>query len=319
MLEKRIGFSVFGKTPVSQKNLEDIQKLPVEKNLGRELANMGIRPASKLREIREFLDTVGRGLPVPWNVVEEETGAIRDMVGSITVLLSLEQEGKIWIPNSQLYYVHEGNISYGGRGTISVDGREMSFPTNFRTQMNKVRRLPAKTRHVVVPVLVSHGTHANVLVLDRKKKTVSFFEPHGLYSRDRYFQGTEEFLQKFLDTFGLLGYKIKYGEATCPWFGPQAIEPQQEYSTGYCQTWTDLFVYCKMRFPDLTDAELNYALTHGLTPREVRDRVERFAAFAWEEGKKAAKKSKYYPDEPEKAHFFGTGRVQLKPKEVVKF
>nr|WNL50335.1 hypothetical protein MarDSR_296 [Marseillevirus sp.] len=320
-LSHRIGLSVFGGKPISQKEVDDVFKLPNEKSLGRELANLGIRPASKIREIREFLNTVGRGLPVPWNILDEETGTTRDTLGSIVILLALEQERVIWIPNSQLFHTTPtGIFNYGGRGSISVNDREMFFPVTFRTQMKKIRKLPARIRHVVIPVLVYHGAHANVLVLDRKKRTLSFFEPHGLASRDTYFQGTTEFLKKFIEIFDLYGYKAEYGESTCPWFGPQTLEPQQEYKTGYCQTWTDLFVYCKVKFPELSDAEIHYALTHGLTPREVRDRVERFAAFAWSEGKKAAKNSKYYKEDPEKAFFFGTsGRAPLKPTERVYF
>ncbi|ALH06908.1 hypothetical protein PMV_210 [Port-miou virus] len=320
-LGRRIGLSVFGGSPITQEDIDRVSKLPTEKSLGRELANLGIKPASKIREMREFLNTVGRGLPVPWNILDKETGSSRDTLGSIVILLALEQEGVIWIPNSHLYHTIPGGfLNYGGRGSISVNNREMCFPITFRTQMKKIRRLPARIRHVVVPVLVHHGAHANILVLDRKKKTVSFFEPHGLASRGTYFQGTTEFLKKFVDTFDLFGYKTEYGESSCPWFGPQTLEPQEEYKTGYCQTWTDLFVYCKVKFPELSDAEINYALTHGLAPKEVRDRVERFAAFAWSEGQKAAKNSKYYKDEPEKAYFFGTsGRAPLKPDECVKF
>lgn len=322
LLSGREGLSVFGGPPITQKDLQNMLDLPVEKSLGKELSNIGVKPASKIRELREFLESVGRGLPTPWIFHEEEQGEdIRTTIGSMTVLLSLEQEGKIWIPETHLYFpTKSGEMSYGGRGALSVNDREMCFPITMKTQMKKIRRLPAKTRHVVVPVLVSRGGHANVLVIDRKKKRVSFFEPHGITSQDRFFQGTKEFLKAFIDTFDMFGYKAEYGESSCPWFGPQALEPRDEYKTGYCQTWTDLFVYCKIKFPELSDAEINYALTHGVTPREVRDRVERFAAFAWEEGRKAAKKSKRYSDMPEKAFFFGkTGGAPSKPIECVKF
>ncbi|AMQ10783.1 hypothetical protein [Brazilian marseillevirus] len=307
--QKSIGQSFFGGNAISQEDAEQISRLPEEKGLSRELAKIGVKPSSKLWAIREFLTNVGRGLPIPWDIQQEEgKEEVRDTLVSISVLLSLEQQRLIWVPNSHLYFQAPKllGVNYGGRGSISVNGRQMCFAPSLRKEMKKVRTLPAKVRHVVVLVLVFYGEHANVLVLDRKKKTLSFFEPHGIVSKEKYFQGTKEFLQKFLETFDLIGYKAEYGESTCPWFGPQAREPQEEYRTGYCQTWSDLFVYCKIKFPELSDAEIHYALTHGLTPREIRDRVERFAAFAWDEGKKAAQKSKYHKDDPEKAFFVGT-------------
>ncbi|AHC54859.1 hypothetical protein D1R32_gp142 [Tunisvirus fontaine2] len=316
---RHIGKSFFGEPPVTEGDVEKVSELPHEISLSRELASIGVKPSSKLAGIREFLSSVGRGLPIPWRIKlrpDNEKGDIRAMYASISILLSLEQEGLIWVANSQLggYRPNGGKYVHIDRGAIALGDRKFCFPPSFREEIKKIYGLPEKTRHVVVPVAVSRGKHANVLILDRKKKTVSFFEPHGIKSRDKYFQGTEEFLKKFIDEFGLEGYKGKYDEGTCPWSGPQAKEPKNDYDTGYCMTWTQLFIYCKMKFPELSDAEINYALTHGMTRSEIRDTVERFGAFAWDEGKKAAKKSKRYEDDPVKAFYYGKKGVSYHKK-----
>nr|WNL49860.1 hypothetical protein MarFTMF_344 [Marseillevirus sp.] len=265
--------------------IQKLDTLPPPALLGESVKNS----RSKITALRKFISTVGKDLPLVTRDLGARRGVSHVYARTFGLIFSLEKEGILWVPKIHTYsWPH-----YFGR-YIEVAYNKFCYPRDFPSEMEKVKTLPSKTRHVAIPVIVKEGEHANTMVLDRKTKKISFFEPHGLKSEGKFVRDRKKFVEKFINVFKLKGFTFSEPEETCPWFGPQSIESRLPYErpnivTGYCETWSNMFVYCKIKFPELSDAEVHYGLTHGFTPSQLRSIVERFAAFAQDEGRKAVK------------------------------
>lgn len=264
-------------------DVQKLEKLPLPARLGKTIGS----PKTKISALRAFASTVGVGLPL----VSQIQGKGKDgyvYLKTFSLLFSLEREGLVWTPRIQT----QSRGKYFGK-YIEARSDEFCYPKDMVSEMKKIKTLPSKTRYVVVPVIVDAGGHANTMVIDRKTKKVSFFEPYGMELGGKHIKSQRKFVEHFIQVFGLRGYSFIETAENCPWFGPQSIETRILHKTGamtgYCETWSNLFVYCKIKFPDLSDAEIHYGLTHGASPAQLRDLVERFAAFAQNEGKKATK------------------------------
>ncbi|AVR52944.1 hypothetical protein MarSH_239 [Marseillevirus Shanghai 1] len=279
------GVSPFAGELIFDTQIQKLETLPQPAHLGRVLHNS----RSKVSALRNFISTVGEGLPLTTEILPPRQGKTHIYAKTFGLLFSLEKEGVLWVPQIHSYsFPH-----YLGR-YVQLGYEKFCYPKDFPSEMAKIKTLPSKTRHVAIPVIVGGTTHANTMVLDRKTKKISFFEPHGLKSEGKFVRDRKKFVEKFVDKFKLKGYVFSEPEESCPWFGPQSIEarlPSEKpgTTTGYCESWANMFVYCKIKFPDLSDAEIHYGLTHGFTPSQLRNIVERFAAFAQDEGRKAIK------------------------------
>nr|WRK65139.1 hypothetical protein MarFTME_094 [Marseillevirus futianmevirus] len=283
--DKRMGSVPFAGKAVFPEQIREIEALPPPASLGQTVKSA----KTKISALRDFISNVGVGLPPAAKKTIVVGGKEHLFVKSFGIIFSLEKNGLVWIPR-----IHGHSWPrYIGR-YIEVNYDTFCYPKDLPEEMKKMKTLPSKTRHVVIPVVVQRGDHANTMVIDRKTKKISFFEPHGLTSAGKYSRDKGDFVRKFVEVFDLKGYSFVEQEETCPWFGPQSIESRlnrenPETVTGYCETWSNLFAYCKIKFPELSDAEIHYALTHGRTPAQLKDIAERFAAFSQSEGAKAVK------------------------------
>lgn len=243
----------------------------------------------KFKPLQDMLENIGKGLTPPYEFhmisPEEE---IRATHASRVIFFVLEKMGKIYLPKTVL-----PNIAgkFTERGTIEADDDTIRYNKKMVVELHKfgINKIPraGKNRIVTIGVVVNKANHANILIIDRKKKEVFYLEPHGLKSSTTYIKDPMDFMKKFIQVFGLRDFKVIEVVENCPWFGPQSRESRLGYRTGYCQTWTELFAFCKAYFPDLSEPEIFEAMLGKRTPEQVRDLVERFAAFAWDQGKRA--------------------------------
>lgn len=297
----------------SKKDKETLKKLPVPESLTEALSKEGLKYKRKYAPLKKFLDTVGKGMVVPLVISYAGKNEVRNLFSS-GLYLSLEKQGGFYATKSRLYL--EGK--FAAYPTIFLLNDTFTFSPALIAEMRRLRlNSPFKQgeiRIIMVPLRVKknfdiNSSHANSLLIDRKKKEIFYFEPHGRVSKGKYIERQEDFVQKFIDYFKLKKYKNVEVEATCPWFGPQLREENYEKGTpqtAYCITWNHLFAYCKAKFPDLSEVEIHEAMLEGRTPTEIRDLVERFGAFAWDETKKAAKYQKYHKESPRLASFYGS-------------
>ncbi|ALX27522.1 hypothetical protein GMAR_ORF148 [Golden Marseillevirus] len=294
LLEYYMGKKIYN-TTVDEKLVQSVGQLPSHFTLDQELKFWGVKPKSSLSAAREFLKNVGRGLPVPWEIVQNPIfgpHGIRALFGSKIILAVLEKEG-VFFPKHTFDLpkkITGSNDYHLGKGTIAVLKDKIYLPFGFLKDSQEFK--DSNARFAVLQVQVRNFTHANIIVIDKLKKTVTYFEPHGLSSaKPEYVKNPQNLIEKFIKGYKLDGYRGVYDESVCPWFGPQTLA-YARYRAGYCETWSQLFVYMKVKFPELSNPQI-YEVLRTPRPEDMTDLIERFAAFAWDEGQKFV--DKYYP------------------------
>ena len=119
-------------------------------------------------------------------------------------------------------------------------------------------------RHRLIPISLAidvpgAGTHANVIIIDTKKKTVELFEPHGsrdekseLESISRAYFKVSKNVQRF---FSMYFPDFKY-------IPPSEYEPKDglqarfDAFSGLCVTWGILYLHSRVLNPDIPPKRL---------------------------------------------------------------
>ena len=120
-----------------------------------------------------------------------------------------------------------------------------------------------KKRFVAVSVQLivegKPGTHANMLVIDTKKKIVELFEPHGKRSEQTTMDSLEgaynisdKLLKKYFHKF-FPDYKYISPQDYLPSYGFQA---KIDAYSGLCVTWSTMYLHYRVLNPELTSKEI---------------------------------------------------------------
>ena len=103
------------------------------------------------------------------------------------------------------------------------------------------------------------GTHANMLVIDAKKKTVELFEPHGKRSEQTTMDSLEgaynisdKLLKKYFEKF-FHDYKYISPKDYLPSYGFQA---KIDAYSGLCVTWSTMYLHYRVLNPDSNSKEI---------------------------------------------------------------
>ena len=142
---------------------------------------------------------------------------------------------------------------------------------NFMEELNKCmdHRLVPISLEIVVPNV---GTHANVIIIDTKKKTVELFEPHGARSN-----------QSELESISRAYFKVsknvhKFVRMNLPDFTyipPSKYEPEDglqvrlDAFSGLCVTWSILYLHYRILNPDLNPKKLMEYLDKTFTVKKI--------------------------------------------------
>ena len=141
----------------------------------------------------------------------------------------------------------------------------------FMEELNKcmVKRLVPISLEIVIP---GAGTHANVIIIDTKKKTVELFEPHGARSN-----GSE------LESISRAYFKVsknvhKFVRMNLPDFTyipPSKYEPEDGLQVRYdafgglCVTFSILYLHYRILNPDLNPKKLMEYLDKTFTRQKI--------------------------------------------------
>lgn len=126
----------------------------------------------------------------------------------------------------------------------------------------------------------THGRHANAILLDRVRKVIMLFEPHG--HRTSVDDGVA-FRDKMIKALvKLTHFRFEPLEQTCPMYGPQTFAEslgpsREEDETGFCQIWSLLFVHLYIMFPEWSTQQVQQYMMQG-TPDDSLNRAKGFAA-----------------------------------------
>ena len=127
--------------------------------------------------------------------------------------------------------------------------------------------------HRLIPISLEiitpeSGTHANIIIIDSKKKTIELFEPHG--ARDN---------QSELESISRAYYKVshnvhKFFRMNLPEFRyipPSKYEPEEglqmklDAFSGLCVTWSILYLHYRILNPDVNPRDLILYLEKRIT------------------------------------------------------
>ena len=141
----------------------------------------------------------------------------------------------------------------------------------FMNELNKcmVKRLVPISLEINVPNV---GKHANVIIIDTKKKTVELFEPHGARSNDSelesisraYFKVSKN-VHKFV--------RMNFPDFT--YIPPSKYEPEDglqarlDAFSGLCVTWSILYLHYRILNPDLNPKKLMEYLDKTFTVKKI--------------------------------------------------
>lgn len=124
-------------------------------------------------------------------------------------------------------------------------------------------------RFVIIPVAFLFKTgnsHANSLIIDRHRKTIERFEPHG-YFQKKLISLFDTFMSKELKK---INYTYIYPLDYCPIVGPQ--KSHANVSTigdpGFCVGWSWWYILHRISYPDINQEKLIKALTIKLHSKE---------------------------------------------------
>ena len=137
---------------------------------------------------------------------------------------------------------------------VDYEVSNMTFIKEIKHCMKK-RFVPINFE-IVIP---SVGTHANMIIIDTKKKTIELFEPHGnrsekseLESISKAYSKISKQIQIFFKQY-LPDYKF---------IPPSKIEPKHglqerlDFFSGLCVTWSILYLHYKILNPDVNSKTL---------------------------------------------------------------
>jgi len=146
--------------------------------------------------------------------------------------------------------------------------QKLIFPQNFDSIfMNKVNNLSENNNFIVIPLGIEtdNGSHANILIIDIKRKLIERFEPNGFYSpREFYFNSEvlDDLLKnKFLNLLSTYTY-VKPSEYL-PVIGLQILETLENTKckklgdpNGFCAVWCIWWIYYKCKYHLITSDKL---------------------------------------------------------------
>jgi hypothetical protein len=156
---------------------------------------------------------------------------------------------------------------------IEFPGGEKVFKTSMEACLNN------KHRFIIIPLGISfssgNGGHFNIILIDKKTKTVERFEPYGVESLDesKIMKKLENILKKFVFS----DYKILSGNKLFPKRGLQFIEEKaievgkgtaldlDSDPIGYCIAWSIYYVDMRLSNREISSKQLIELLIKNLS------------------------------------------------------
>lgn len=133
---------------------------------------------------------------------------------------------------------------------------------NYLFRFNAIQRRMGLCPYVVVPLGIHNvggGGHQVLLFIDRRKKTVRFFDPNGSMS---YIYGSPGFPEALRAYFYSKGYTLEFERCL---YGIQAMQGSEYLDFkgdpgGFCMAWSFLVAELKVRFPQLEMDEIQQTI-----------------------------------------------------------
>lgn len=181
--------------------------------------------------------------------------------------------------------------SYVENYGIYLEENKLSPKTYLKKYlMDKFKLL--RKNWLIIPVTIifkGGGGHANIILYNKSKKHMEYFEPHGFKSMF-YVQRTKIFAEKCKELLKSLGLPIEtmevVGGATCQ-IGLQNYDAQEYFKKktgdpgGFCQAWVSWFVDYRLKYPVQNASNLVTKAIIGINkdPKGFKSFIRSYAEF----------------------------------------
>jgi len=117
-----------------------------------------------------------------------------------------------------------------------------------------------KTRYIpIIPETIKKAeNHANIIVIDVRRKQIELFEPHGNRSDDstlhhikKTYSKKKTYLKKFFESFSDYKFISVVDELT-----RNSLQSKYDSNSGYCITWSLLYFHYKVLNPSVDEKKL---------------------------------------------------------------
>ena len=170
--------------------------------------------------------------------------------------------------------------------TINFTNLEIIIPETLKTSLSICANFNPNIEFYIIPIkLIFHnGAHSNVVIVDHKKLTIEFYEPHGIvYSGSN----TPFNIQNIIYTLiNIILHTLSNKEKiytfenihnTCP-IGLQAKQRESDPQSGYCLAWSLLFVHLKLLNLTKTSDEIIKFL-NKMDNKELDDYIKKYSRY----------------------------------------
>lgn len=145
---------------------------------------------------------------------------------------------------------------------ITIDFNTFTYviPNHIIDKLNECK-INRNIRFYVLPLMLKFSeddSHANVLIVDNKTKTIEMYEPHGskFLSKDIFYElefHIKELIANILSRRA--HFRFKNVHYKCP-IGFQTKQAKIDKSTGHCVAWTLFFIHVRLYNLDLNTTEI---------------------------------------------------------------
>lgn len=145
---------------------------------------------------------------------------------------------------------------------ITIDFINFSYviPNHILDKLNECKT-NRNVRFYVLPIMLKfneNDSHANVLIVDNKTKTIEMYEPHGsrFLSKDIFYDLEYHIKQLISHVLSRRShFRFKNVHYKCP-IGFQTKQAKIDKSTGHCVAWTLFFIHVRLYNLDLNTTEI---------------------------------------------------------------
>lgn len=140
----------------------------------------------------------------------------------------------------------------------------------FKIELNKCIRGSDKFVPIILNLITKDENHANILLINKKTKKIELYEPHGSRTSSSTLGGVagayrkkvkvlKIFFNKFLPKYDVIN-SVDYQKGTA-----FQMDKDPENHSGFCVTWTILFIHYRILNPNIQLSRLIQYLAKKIT------------------------------------------------------
>ena len=142
--------------------------------------------------------------------------------------------------------------------------QKIFFPSYFDGELNNAMK-DDYIKYISIPlgIELANGSHANIIFIDKKNKTIERFEPNGSHQPSRFNYNPELLDDILINKFSEYKYKYFKPNNFLPSIGFQLLENSEEYKckrlgdpNGFCGVWCIWWVYHRIKNNEIDNITL---------------------------------------------------------------